>query len=93
MRKFGNADRLSRAANVLTTELDGETVLMSIKAGAYYGLEGPARSIWTNLETPIAFSALVDALVDEYEITPETCAEDLQGFLRDMEQEDLLHVE
>jgi hypothetical protein len=93
MRHFRNADRLSRAGDILITELDNETVLMSIKAGAYYGLEGSARSIWTNLETPIAFSALVELLVEKYGITPQTCAEDLQKFLRKMEHEGLLHVE
>lgn len=65
---------------------------MSIDAGAYYGLAGPVRSIWEKLETPITFSALVALLVKEYEITPEACAADLQGFLGKMEQKGLLRV-
>ncbi len=66
---------------------------MSIDAGAYYGLEGPARSIWKILETPMTFSALVDRLVDEYRVSPETCATDVEKFLMKMEQEGLLRVE
>jgi hypothetical protein len=78
---------------MLSTELDQETVLMSIDAGAYYGLKGPARSIWEKLESPQTFSALVEGLVGEYRVTPEACAADLVGFLAEMEQEGLLRVE
>ena len=91
--RFGPEDRLSRVQNLLSTELDQETVLMSIDAGAYYGLKGPARSIWEILETPLTFSALVDRLVEEYQVSPETCAADLERFLSEMEREGLLRVE
>ena len=77
MRSFNPQDRLSRAEGMLATELDQETVLMSIDAGAYYGLKGPARSIWEKLETPLTFSALVERLVKEYRVAPEVCAADL----------------
>jgi Coenzyme PQQ synthesis protein D (PqqD) len=91
--RFGPEVRLSRVQNLLSTELDQETVLMSIDAGAYYGLEGPARSIWEILETPLTFSALVDRLVTEYRVSPEICAADVEKFLAEMEREGLLRVE
>ena len=93
MRSFRPQDRLARAHDLPSTELDQETVLMSIDAGAYYGLEGPARSIWEKLENPLTFSQLVHSLVAEYRVSPETCASDLQKFLADMEREGLLRVE
>ncbi len=93
MRRFGPEDRLSRANDLLSTELDQETVLMSIDAGAYYGLEGAARSIWKKLENPTSFSELVDYLVREYRVSRETCASDLQKFLAEIEREGLLRVE
>jgi hypothetical protein len=93
MRTFRPEDRLSRTEGMLSTELDQETVLMSIDAGAYYGLKGPARSIWEKLEIPLTFSTLVDRLVEEYRVTPENCAADVEGFLARMEQEGLLRVE
>jgi hypothetical protein len=92
MRRFSPEDKLFRNQEMLSTELDQETVLMSIDAGAYYGMEGPARSIWEQLATPMTFSSLVDKLVEEYRVSPEACAEDLQGFLGEMEQEGLLRV-
>jgi hypothetical protein len=93
MRRFKPEDKLVRAQEILSTELDQETVLMSIDAGAYYGMGDTARSIWQKLATPITFSALVDELVQEYEVPREACAADLQGFLAEMEREGLLRVE
>jgi DNA-directed RNA polymerase delta subunit len=78
---------------MLSTELDQETVLMSIDAGAYYGLEGPARNIYEKLKTPMTFSELVRQLVAEYEVSAETCAADVEKFLGEMEREGLLRVE
>jgi len=93
MGRFGPEDRLSRANDLLSTELDQETVLMGIDAGAYYGLAGAARSIWEKLENPTSFSELVDCLVWEYRVSRETCASDLQKFLAEIEREGLLRVE
>jgi hypothetical protein len=93
MHRFTSETVLSRVQDLIATELDQETVLMNIDAGAYYGLKGPAQSIWSNLETPLTFSSLVDRLVKEYAVTPEACSEDLQQFLTKMEQEGLLRVE
>ena len=93
MRHFGPEDRLTRTNDLLSTELDQETVLMSMDAGAYYGLEGAARSIWEKLENPTSFSELVDCLEREYRVSRETCASDLQRFLAELEREGLLRVE
>jgi hypothetical protein len=93
MRRFFPDDRLIRTSDLLSTELDQETILMSIEAGAYYGLEGPARSIWAKLETPMTFSALIASMVKEYEVSPQQCASDLEPFLAHLEREGLLRAE
>lgn len=92
MRCFKAEDKLTRSEDLLSTDLDQETVLMSIDAGAYYGMADTARTIWEKLKTPLTFSALVDELVEEYEITPDACSAELQGFLGEMEREGLIHV-
>jgi hypothetical protein len=93
MRIFAPEDRLSRTQDLFSTELDHETVLMSITAGAYYGLAGVARSIWEKLENPTSFSELIGRLEREYEVSHETCVSDVQKFLTEIEREGLLRVE
>ena len=93
MRKFRPEDLLVRTPQIPSAMLDGQTVLMGIDAGVYYPLAGPARTIWEKLQTPMTFSALVDALVEEYDVAPEACAADTQRYLGTMEEEGLLRVE
>jgi hypothetical protein len=93
MRQFRPENKLSRAENLFSTDLDQETILMSIEAGAYYGLAGPARAIWEILEVPLTFSALVERLLQSYHVSPETCVADVGRFLDQMEREGLISVE
>jgi hypothetical protein len=93
MSRFRPEDKLSRAPQMISTDLDQETVLMSIDAGAYYGLAGPAQRIWEELGTPVTFSSLIERLVAAYNVTPETCTADVEKFLAVLEREGLLHVE
>jgi len=93
MRHFAPEDQLSRTKDLLSTELDQETVLMSIDAGAYYGLAGVARKIWERLENPTSFSELIDCLEREYNVSHEICVSDVQKFLSEIEREGLLRVE
>ena len=93
MRIFTPEDRLSRTHDLFSTELDDETVLMSIDAGAYYGLAGVARNIWEKLKNPMNFSELVDRLEKEYCVSRETCVSGIEKFLAELEREGLLRVE
>jgi hypothetical protein len=56
-------------------------------------LGGAAQSIWNLLETPLTFSELIARLVEQYRVSPETCAADVERFLLKMESEGLLRVE
>jgi hypothetical protein len=58
--------------NLPSRTRSGEKVLISIDAEEYYGLKGPASSITEDLETSLTFSALVDRLVKEHNVSPET---------------------
>ena len=93
MRHFVPDDKLIRVQDLISTDLDQETVVMSIDAGVYYGLDRTARRIWEHLANPVKFSDLVERLVQEYGVEPETCAVDIQSFLAELEREGLISVE
>ncbi|MCW2249583.1 hypothetical protein M2352_005266 [Azospirillum fermentarium] len=68
---------LTRKPDILSTEIDGETVLMSVERGSYYGLATTARDIWLRLEKPMRASDLCRDLAGAYDgdleqITAET---------------------
>ncbi len=81
---------LSRNPSHVSTTLDGETVLMSIQTGRYYGMDPVASRIWELLEKPLGFSALAETLAAEYEGDRSVIEADLVTFLRKMLEENLI---
>ena len=81
-----------RAENLLATDLDDETILMSIEQGAYYGMEQTARRIWELIATPHTVADLCRQLAEEYQVEPEVCRKDLLPFLEELRSEGLIVV-
>ena len=69
---------------MLSAEIGGEAVMMSIVNGAYFGLNPVATRIWGLIEQPKTVAELVQAITDEYDVSPEQGAADVQEFVADM---------
>ena len=72
---------IRRVDDVITTPLDDTLLMMSVRQGRYYGLNGVAPRIWELLAVPVAEEALVAALLREFEVEPEICAAEVRAFL------------
>ncbi len=75
---------LSRAKDSISTELDGETVILDIASGIYSGLDSMGTFIWDQLEHPVSVATLRDAILEKYDVTEEKCVADLLVFLKDL---------
>lgn len=84
---------VTKAKNLLATDLDDETVLMSIESGMYFGMEKTARRIWEILESPCTVSDMIDRLSEEYHMPHDVCASDLIPFLQELCEEGLVVAE
>lgn len=82
--------RLARAPELLRTEFPRETLLMSLEAGRYYGLEGTARRVWDLLEAPCSLQELLGRLGEEYDASPERLSQDVRGFLEELIREGIV---
>ncbi|WP_164738424.1 PqqD family protein [Aquabacter cavernae] len=69
---FDLDDTVMRSANALDADLPGETVILSIADGRYYGLSNTSQYIWQRLATPVRIRALCGELAERYEAPPET---------------------
>lgn len=58
---------------VMFSEVDGESVIMHLQTGRYFGLNSVSTDIWNHLEKKITFPQLVELLVSEYEVEKELC--------------------
>jgi hypothetical protein len=74
-------------------EVDGETVLMSVANGSYYGLATTAQDIWVRLATKTKAGELCEQLKAAYEGEPARIEADTLDFLGKMAAAGLITIE
>ena len=75
---------ITRHPDMLSAEIGGEAVMMSIENGAYFGLNPIATRIWDLIEQPKTIAELIQTITDEYDVSAEQAADDVQEFVADM---------
>jgi hypothetical protein len=76
----------------VSSELDGETVVLSMQDAHYYGLDGVAARIWELVREPMCLGAVRDTILQEYDVTPAQCDADVLAFVRDLAEKALIEV-
>jgi hypothetical protein len=83
---------ITRNAEIVTADMDSETVMMSIDTGKYYNLGKTGSIIWGMLETPLSVESLVNSLLDKYDVGREQCEKEVLSFLKDTYKEGLITI-
>jgi hypothetical protein len=84
---------ITRVDGLLATEVDGETVLMHVEQGQYYGLARTAHVIWELLVVPRTFEQLCTELQARYSGPADVIGADTRGFVEKMAAEALVSLE
>lgn len=91
---YGLNDRvLTDIGDLLTTQIDDETVMMSIERGKYYALDAVANHIWTLIQKPVKIGVLIHELQSVYESDPGEVEKDVLTFLNQLENAGMVRVE
>lgn len=78
--------------NQVSSDLAGETVLLSMKTARYYGLVDVAARIWSLLREPVSVAVICETIAREYDVAPERCEADVVRFLEELEAQGLVEV-
>lgn len=78
---FQAADRFSISKEVLSQEVNGETVLLDLEGESYFGLNQVGTRIWQLLEAEKPFGEMLDILLHEYETSGEQLENDVGELL------------
>jgi len=81
---------IQRNNEILTSDLDGEKVMISIQLGEYFGLGKTGSFIWDQLEKPIKIDDLIQLIIEKYLIEKEKCWNDILPFLNDLLEKELI---
>jgi hypothetical protein len=76
----------------VSSEMDGEAVILHLKAGVYYGLDSVGARIWALIQEPKTVDQIKDAILNEYDAEPDQCERDVLALLEELAAEDLIEI-
>jgi Coenzyme PQQ synthesis protein D (PqqD) len=77
MKDLALCQRVKPSEDVVWRNLQGESVLLDLKTGVYFGLDGVGTRIWTLLQDHDDLQVVLAELLGEYDVPEERCASDL----------------
>lgn len=79
--------------DAIAKQVGGETVILSIERGTYFGLDNIGTEIWGRLETPVRVEVLCDALVAKYNADRAIIERDVLQLLESLAANGLISVD
>ena len=92
MTKLSRSSKIVVSKDVVSCDLGGETAMLEMKEGVYYGLNEMGTVIWELIQEPVTVQEVVDHILDEYEVDEETCFNDLIELIEQMEKNKLVDI-
>jgi hypothetical protein len=92
MTSITPTSRVTVPEYVLIQELDGEAVLLDLKSETYFGLDDVGIRMWQVLTTSPSIQNAYEALLEEYDVTPEQLLQDLNELVTRLVEQGLLEV-
>lgn len=83
---------LVRESEPIAQIVDGNVVLLSIRAGAYLKFNGVGGQIWNMLAEPCQVDAVLDRLAQVYGADVDTMRDDVCAFLDALAERKLVRV-
>ena len=78
--------------DILFRELEGEAVLLNLKSGVYFGLDPIGTRIWRLIQEKERLEAILQVLVQEYDVEEKKCREDLLHLFGELKKNGLVEV-
>jgi hypothetical protein len=78
--------------DMLSSELEGEAVILNLSSGAYFGLNVVGARIWELLTAGHSLLAIRAALLDEFDVEAARCEADLLEVVGRMAADGLVAV-
>jgi hypothetical protein len=76
--------RVVRNPDLVSADMDGEIVMMSLERGEYYGIGGVGTRVWQLLEQPMTLDQICRTMCSEFEVDESKCRTDMLAFVSDL---------
>jgi len=78
--------------DLVSADLAGERVMLHLGSGVYYGLDGVGMRIWDLIQEPCTIAEIRHTILDEFDVAPDRCQQEMLVFLADLAAHGLVHV-
>ena len=85
-------DRFSISSEVLSQEVNGETVLLDLEGECYFGLNEVGTRIWQLLQGASSVGEALETLTGEYEVSREQLESDVGELLGKLTEAGLVRL-
>jgi hypothetical protein len=75
---------LSIPADVMARRVGDETVLLHLGSGNYFGLDPVGSRFWELISQGLPLAGATQALLQEYEVSPEQLQRDLESLIKEL---------
>jgi hypothetical protein len=76
----------------VSCDLSGEAAILNLKSGVYFGLNTVGASIWKLIQEPRTVKEIRDALMEEYDVEPKRCEQDIIELLQKLSTHELIKI-
>ena len=84
---------ICRNPSAISSELDGEAVILDMESGKYHSLDSTGTKIWALLEDKISLDDIVLQLIEEYSVERQQCTTEVEEFINRMVDLGLVETE
>jgi len=82
--------RLRAHPSVLSRELGGETVLLNLDSGVYYGLDAVGTRAWNLLAQERTVADVYSIMLEEFDVSSDILQRDLTALVQELREKQLL---
>lgn len=83
---------IAAAEDQVSCDLGGESAILNLSNGVYYGLDALGARIWELIREPKTVNEVRDVILSEYEVEPDRCERDLVELLGQLNDQGLIQV-
>ena len=85
-------DRFALSEHVVVRELAGESVMLDMKNGTYFGLNGVGTRVWNVIAAGGSLRQVHEALLDEYDAPASVVEPEVLRFASELCQHGLVRI-
>jgi hypothetical protein len=83
---------VAAAAGQVSSEVEGEEVILNLETGTYYGLNAVGARVWNLVKEPCTVARICDTILAEYEVERGQCEQDILSLLSQLAEAQLIEV-